>query len=285
MAGRMMLAAARSFLHGLFFRVRNKVNKIRKRRAWRATPSHPATTYFADTYQLFEPLCVGPSSLTAACVGGRAVRGVLDVLAKLESEPYARFVSEYYRHGLAQCGDRWVYADLSTVLFGVTTTIPIESYLEIGVRRGRSLAIVGATSPRCAIVGFDLWVQNYAGVENPGPDFVRAEVAKVGHNGALTLVDGDSKQTVPDYFRDHPNAYFDLVTVDGDHSLRGATVDLLNVIPRIKVGGVLVFDDICSQEHPYLQGVWQRQVVQSGRFACYSFTEVGLGVAFGIKRY
>ena len=285
MAGRMMWAAAKSSVHGLLFRVRNKLNRVRKRRAWRTTPSHPAMTYFADAYQLFEPLCVGPSSLMPACTGSKAVRGVLDVLAKLTSEPYARFVSEYYRHGLAQCGDRWAYADMSTVLFGIATTIPIDSYLEIGVRRGRSLAIVGATAPRCSIVGFDLWVQNYAGVENPGPDFVRAEMAKVGHKGTLTLVDGDSKRTVQDYFHDNPNTYFDLVAVDGDHSLQGATVDLRNVIPRIKIGGVLVFDDICSQEHPYLQGVWQRQVVQSGRFACYSFTEVGLGVAFGVKRY
>ncbi len=278
-------ADALSTVHGWYYRAHNRVARTRRRESYRTIPGQPATTYFADTHQLFEPLVVGPSSLTTACVGADAVRGALSVLERLTAEPYSTFVAEYYRRGLKQCGDQWMYADMSTVLRGIAAAIPVESYLEIGVRRGRSMAMVGATRPTCAIVGFDMWIQNYVGVDNPGPDFVRSELANVGHQGALTLVAGDSRTTVPEYFRQNPEAYFDLVTVDGDHSLRGATLDLQNVIPRIKVGGLLVFDDICSPEHPYLHGVWQRQVVDTGRFACYSFTELGLGVAYGVKRY
>lgn len=274
-----------SAVHGLYFRAKNRMARTRRRESYRTIPSHPATTYFADKHQLFEPIVVGPSSLASACVGAGAVRGALGVLERMSPEPYASFVADYYRRGLQQSGDEWVYADMSTVLHGIASAIPIESYLEIGVRRGRSMAMVVTNAPACSVVGFDMWIQDYAGVENPGPDFVRTEMAKMGHTGSLTLVAGNSRQTVPEYFRKHPDAYFDLVTVDGDHSLGGATIDLQNVIPRIKVGGLLVFDDICSPEHPYLHGVWQRQVAGTGRFACYSFTELGLGVSFGVKRY
>jgi len=51
---------------------------------------------------------------------------------------------------------------------------------------------------------------------------------------------------------------FDLITVDGDHSEEGAFDDLLNVIPHLNVGGILVFDDIAHPTHPYLLGVWKK---------------------------
>lgn len=90
---------------------------------------------------------------------------------------------------------------------------------------------------------------------------------------------------MPRYVRQHPDRYFDLITVDGDHSRAGARIDLANVIPRLKRGGVLVFDDICNPDHPSLGRVWDRLVGRRERFASYSFTELGFGIAFAIKKY
>lgn len=144
--------------------------------------------------------------------------------------------------------------------------------------------MVAATCPECEIVGFDLWTSDYAGMPSPGPDFVRGEMKKLGYAGDLTFIGGDSHDTVPRFLDVHPAKFFDLITVDGDHSEEGAEDDLRNVLPRVKVGGVLVFDDISHPAHPYLADVWQRVVVVDPRFATWQFTELGYGVAFAIRR-
>lgn len=274
-----------SKLHGFFYRVKNKIKKSRKRRSWDTVPAHEQTTYFAPGHQLYDPNLLGPSTLVPDCVGSGTLRDVLKIFDQLETDPYLEFVKSYYRKGLVEFGDNWVFADIATVLHGICKNVRVQNYLEIGVRRGRSMAVVASMAPKCHMVGFDMWIPNYAGVDNPGAEFVRQELGRIGFNGELALIDGDSKVTVPRYFLDNPKTYFDLVTVDGDHSIGGATRDLKNVIERIKVGGFLVFDDICSSEHPYLSSVWDRLVANNDRFVTYSFTETGLGVGFAIKKY
>jgi hypothetical protein len=41
-----------------------------------------------------------------------------------------------------------------------------------------------------------------------------------------------------------PPESFDLITVDGDHSLIGAWQDLYDVFPHVRVGGAILFDDL-----------------------------------------
>jgi predicted O-methyltransferase YrrM len=156
-----------------------------------------------------------------------------------------------------------------------------KTYLEIGVRRGRSAAVVGATTPDCAIYGFDLWLEGYAGLENPGPEFVRGELRAAGHTGHVTLVSGDSHRTVPAFLKEHPGLFFDLMTVDGDHSLIGAARDLATVLPRLKVGGVIVFDDIVSA--PCLARVWRGFVQEDSRYRSWEYDDAGAGVAAAIR--
>ena len=115
----------------------------------------------------------------------------------------------------------------------------------------------------------------------PGPDFVRKELAAVGHAGNVTLLAGDSRRTVPAFLRAHPDLYFDLITVDGDHSVEGAAIDLANTLPRLKVGGILVFDDIASA--PHLKRVWEKVIERESRFVSWQFSEAGAGVAAAIR--
>ncbi len=42
-----------------------------------------------------------------------------------------------------------------------------------------------------------------------------------------------------------PDASLDLAYVDGDHTLRGVTVDLVSLFPKIREGGFLAGDDFC----------------------------------------
>lgn len=152
--------------------------------------------------------------------------------------------------------------ELRCVLSWLAQEMRPRAYLEVGVRRGFSMAIVAARCPDVEMYGFDAWVRQYAGVKNPGPRFVRRELARIGHRGKLYLVGGNSHRTLPAFFK-HPSAplldrlrigirrmpgptAFDLITIDGDHSLLGAYQDLVDTMPQCVVGGIMVFDDIAA---------------------------------------
>jgi hypothetical protein len=136
-----------------------------------------------------------------------------------------------------------------------------RSYLEVGVRRGWSIAQVAFASPDSDLYGIDMWIKNYAGVPNPGPSLVRAEIRELGHRGRLALASGDSHKLLPRLAkRGYPTwlqervgkaglrrrwpAEYDVITVDGDHTVAGARSDLQDVFPICAVGGMVVFDDL-----------------------------------------
>lgn len=260
----------------------DRVRPVRRR------PGAPALgrlTHVEEGNQWYHPLLAGPSTFLTDVSGSKPVRGALEILDRLSPDRYLEFLLRYCRRGLEEFGESWVYADINTVLYGLSERLGVQSYLEIGVRRGRSMAMVAAQRPECHLTGFDLWVEDYAGMPNPGPAFVRSELQRVGHAGPVELIAGDSRVTVPHYFARNPDRFFDLVTVDGDHSAAGARTDILNVVPRLKCGGVLVFDDIANPAHPELSEVWVQLVARNDRFASYAFAELGFGIAFAIKRY
>jgi predicted O-methyltransferase YrrM len=135
-----------------------------------------------------------------------------------------------------------------------------EAYLEVGVRRGFSMAMVAAQFPAIDLFASDLWVHNYAGAENLGPPFVTSEMAKLGYGKRIVFLNGDSHKLLPAFFgapgstiwsrikvnsaaRHRPKS-FKLITIDGDHSLLGAYQDLIDTMPYCAVGGAVIFDDI-----------------------------------------
>ena len=244
----------------------------------RYAPSAPRVEGRAELDLYYPPN--GPT-LAAAALSPEATDFVAGVLGKLTPTQEIADQLFFYGWGQGKFGKHWRFADITTVLWAACVFLRPTSYLEIGVRRGRSAAIVAAASPRCSIYGFDLWIPDYAGGENPGPNFARSELQAAGHTGELVLVPGDSKQTVPAFLGEHPDLFLDLITVDGDHSVLGAAADLANTLPRLKVGGILVFDDLCSA--PLLQRVWERMVKRDTRFVTWEFTEAGYGVAAAIR--
>jgi len=149
------------------------------------------------------------------------------------------------------------YWDLCCSLNLISRRLKPLRYLEIGVRRGKSMAQIAAHNGRSEIFGFDLWISPYAGVENPGPEFVRREMLALGHTGPLRMISGASQQTVPKFFEENPNLAFDVITVDGDHSDEGAWADLDTVAPHVRPGGFLLFDDPLNPHHT-LYPIWQR---------------------------
>lgn len=229
-------------------------------------------------------VCIGPDTILRHAAKVATLEKVIDICQKLSKDSFTEAMSEAYRHGISRFGDAWVYADITSLLYAVSELGQPENYLEIGVRRGRSSCIVAGASPRTKIHGVDLWQENYAGNDNPGPQFVREELKRVGHIGEAQFISGDSHKAVPQYLSANPELTFDLITVDGDHSIEGAWDDLINVVPRLRVGGVIVFDDIDNPYCPGLLGVWEQFMKRYPELkGLVVENPLGLGVAFAIR--
>jgi predicted O-methyltransferase YrrM len=247
----------------------------------------------------------------AAMLSAGNVERVVGVFGALTPDPvFTPLIVDRIRAGVL---------DLRLAMAWLADRIESDRYLEIGVRRGFSSATVAAVRPHVSIHAFDLWVRDYVGVANPGPRFVREELARVGFRGVVTFVDGDSHRTLPRFFGAKsyplsdrllgravvaPARDFDLVLVDGDHSIEGAYRDLSDVLGHIRVGGAIVFDDIAPDLSQFdeaglraiarelgpdphgrrgLLGVWRAIQQEHREFRYFEFTDDSPGLAFGIR--
>lgn len=193
-----------------------------------------------------------------------------------------------------------------------------STYLEVGVRRGFSMAMVAARQPEVDIYAFDLWMPGYGESQNPGPRFVQGELAKVGYAKQIKFFNGDSHKTIRTMLyeqhdllakilrklrvstvqRTRPDT-FDLITIDGDHSIMGAYQDLVDLMPYCSVGGAVVFDDILIEFPTHantfdrhdpcgwrsLLGVWQaiKRLFVNFRYFEYLDNPPGVGVAIRLE--
>lgn len=246
-----------------------------------------ATCYSAPTQgaEWYPPVMFGIDHFTDRLFTGGYVKMAVDLLDRLTPDAYTSYLGSFYRNGLERFGSGWRYADIVTVLLCLSDLLRPERYLEIGVRRGRSLCAVASRSPNCAVHAFDMWMQDYAGMENPGPDFVAGQLSKVGHQGQVQFVNGNSHETLPQFFSQNPDLSLDMITVDGDHSMEGAARDLADVLPHLSIGGAVVFDDICHPAHPELAEVWKLLVADDPRFSTWTYKDVGYGVGVAIRKY
>ena len=259
----------------------------RLRTGWERVRPFPLPQYVAGTPRVggSDPLdlYLPPTAptLRAAAMSEEAAKFVVDVLGRMT--PMKEFTGHqfYYRWAQEKFGKHWRHADLLTTLCAAAYFIRPETYLEIGVCRGRSTAVVGAMSPECAIYGFDLWIPDYGGAPNPGPDFVRDQLRAVSYAGNVTMVSGDSGKTLSPFLREHPDLYFDLITIDGVKTVAGQGTDFANALPRLKVGGIVVSDDIPLL--PVLRRVWDKVIGGDSRFASWEFAADGRGVVAAIR--
>jgi predicted O-methyltransferase YrrM len=177
------------------------------------------------------------------------------------------------------------YTSVRTVLGAFAEIARPKTYLEIGTRRGHSLCVVVNCVPEpLDIYSFDLWIHDYAGEANPGPDLIKKELEKFNFKGNAHFFVGDSKKIIPAFFQNplYPKE-IDLIFVDGDHSDDGARTDLLNVVDHLSVGGLLVFDDITHPLHSTLYGVWHNLMDNRPNFELRESTKHEYGWAIALR--
>lgn len=224
-----------------------------------------AATGLADSHATVEQPSYGDvrdensiNALLQAIYDVKNRRRVRKIISRLEADYWLeRNLVKY-----AQEEESWF--DTATFLNWYARTFQPAQYLEIGVRRGRSMAQVLVESPTTDAFGFDLWIPDYASLPesgivttNPGPEFVLRELQKFDLPNLPCLIRGDSHEAVPTFFSvlTEPQS-FELILVDGDHTAEGARADLQIAFEHLAPGGALVFDDISHPAHPDLRAVW-----------------------------
>lgn len=128
------------------------------------------------------------------------------------------------------------------------------SYLEIGVRDGASLAtVVMAAGPQLHWITLcDTWDSAYGGSGRASHQHIEVLLDALRFQGEGVLyLDGDSKKLIPPL--DLEGKRYDLITIDGDHSIEGASADLTNSWPLLTERGVLVMDDLNSHLGPLFE--------------------------------
>lgn len=188
-------------------------------------------------------------------------RFVLKTLDKLEHDIHKPAIVQLIDNGVVNI---WL------VLAYLAKLLKVERYLEVGVRRGFSMAIVAARRPKANLVGFDKWITDYANAPNPGPDFVRGELQRLGHIGVIEFVQGDTAETLPSY---HPTELFPLILVDGDHTEAGAYRDISACLNFLAPGGYLVVDDL---QDPAVMTAWTRITGESVYMESWQDGRVGV---------
>lgn len=166
------------------------------------------------------------------------------ILGKLEDDPHLPAILELI-------GDE--VTNIWLVLPYLAKSLKVDRYAELGVRRGFSMALVGARCPEAHLTGFDNWTAGYGGAPNPGPDLVESELEKIGHTGEVELITGNIEHTVPGYKGDP----FPLILVDAEHTRAGQLRDIRNALNHLEPGGYLVVDDL-QDENVY--GAWQEAI-------------------------
>lgn len=227
---------------------------------------------------------LSPLTIAKAAGSSRVWQEILAFHTQLASDEYTRYLDGFYRTSIERFGADWVYYDIVNVVYTAAKLIQPKRYLEIGVRRGRTLCSAVRACPTTDVYACDMWIADYAGMENPGEGFVRQELTTHGHRGQVRFFNGDSHRLLPELLQAEPELTFDLITVDGDHSVEGAYADLQTVLPRLNPGGVIVFDDVAHPDHPFLRTVWQRILQEHDELAPFLYDELGYGVAFAIRR-
>lgn len=224
-----------------------------------------------------------PQTLANFVRSQQSWEGLLSFHHELATDQFVQYLQAFYIENLKRYDLSWDYMDIVTVVHGAAKLLQPRNYLEIGVRRGRSVCSLAKASPASNIVASDMWLADYAGMPNPGPDFVGGELKRMGHTGDLHFINGDSHVEMPKLRQNNPQLRFDMITVDGDHTEEGARKDLEDVYPMLNVGGVIIFDDISHPDIPYMRSVWDTFAKARPELKTYEYDAVGYGIAFGVK--
>lgn len=121
-------------------------------------------------------------------------------------------------------------------LASLATRPGVRRICEVGFNAGFSTWAFLEASVSVTVHSFDLAEYTYSTAAKSHVD--------ESFPGRHTLIQGDSHSTIAAFAREYPETTFDVIFVDGDHSLEGARSDLADLRALAHPNSVVVMDDI-----------------------------------------
>ena len=115
-----------------------------------------------------------------------------------------------------------------------------KNVMEIGFNAGHSADLFLSINENIKLTSFDIGLHKYV---NYGKKFIDNK-----YPNRHSLILGDSKKTIPDFYKYNSSAKFDLIFIDGDHSEIGAISDLLNCKKLSHSQTIVVMDDTRNEQ-------------------------------------
>ncbi len=190
-------------------------------------------------------------------------------------------MGDYYFRELKKLAQKDYFFETWMVESWIGAEMAPRRILEIGTRNGGSLvALLKPYKDYSGVkaVCFDMWR------EIGSPKKVSSNLEYMGiPSDFIEFISGDSKMTVPEYAKAHPDSQFDYVLVDGGHDHETAATDLKNVENLVATGGVLVFDDISPESYGLLPE-WEDFKQRNGEKFIYFEVMHRKGIAWAFRR-
>ncbi len=169
------------------------------------------------------------------------------------------------------------------ILARLARKMPVESYLEVGVRDGATLwAVIEADYESLRVVACsDTWGNAHGGTDRGGHDHIDRLLSAVLYyyrKGEAMWLDGDSAETLPALLDREPDRRFDLVHIDGDHSEGHALVDMKN--GWALTGRILVAHDT---NYSAVSNAWEKFVVGAEGLAYCQRYRTGRGTGVAVR--
>lgn len=147
----------------------------------------------------------------------------------------------------------------------ILRTTNVETMLEVGVWKGEFAAQILA---QCEFIQRYYMIDPWANLPDWNKPFnVSPEVFDEIYEEAMTRTEfASSKRVVlrgrtKEVVATIPDNSLDFAYIDGDHTLRGITVDLINIFPKVNEGGLIGGDD-------FIDTPWQHDMRYEPTLVC-----------------
>lgn len=144
-------------------------------------------------------------------------------------------------------------------------------YLEIGVQEGGSAEAVLQSEKVVFAALVDTWGPIYGGTNRGSCEHVVQRLGELAQKAIF--ISEDSRLAIPKLWHQ-----FNLIFVDGDHSVEGCLADLENCLHLLSEDGYMAVDDIDHPQHTYLREVVAKFATEKGLFAQYLNCHCGVAV-------